>query len=46
MRDLRVTKILKEIKFETGLGRARSEKMFTKTIIDKIFETNSSFPVE
>ena len=44
MKDLRVTKIVKEIKFE-GLSQVRSKKVFPVTIIHKIFETNSSFHV-
>ena len=46
MKGLRVTKIVKEIKFEWGLGQVRSKKLFPETIIHKIFETNSSFHVK
>ena len=46
MKDLRVTKIVKEIKFEGILGELESKNMFPETIIHKIFETNSSFHVE
>ena len=40
---VRVTKIVKEIKFEGVLGRVRIKKAFPETISYKIFETNSSF---
>ena len=43
MKGLRVTKIMNEIKFEKVWGR--SKKLFRETIINKIFETNSSFQV-
>ena len=43
----RVTKIVKKIKFEGNRDEFRvAEKLFPKTIIDKIFETNSSFHVK
>ena len=43
----RVTKIVKKIKFEGNWDEFRvAEKLFPKTIIDKIFETNSSFHVK
>ena len=29
-----------------GLVTVRGEKMFPESIIDKVFETNSSFPVK
>ena len=44
MKGLRVTKIMNEIKFEKVWGR--SKKLFRETIINKIFETNSSFQVK
>ena len=43
MKDLRVTKIVKEIKFKGVWGQVRSKKLFPETIIHKISETSSSF---
>ena len=45
MKGLRVTTIVKEIKFEEVWGELEAKKMFTEKIIHKIFETNSSFHV-
>ena len=45
MNGLRVTKIVKEIKFEGVWGELKAKKLFPETIIHKIFETNSSFHV-
>ena len=42
VKGLRVTKIVKETRFEGVWGRVRIKK-FPETIIYKIFETNSSF---
>ena len=44
--SLRVTKIVKEIKFEGVWGELESGKWFHEAIAHKIFETNSSFHVE
>ena len=38
-------KIIKQIKFEGVCDEVRSKKLFPKTIIQKIFERNSSFDV-
>ena len=46
MKGLRVTKIVKEVKFEGVWGELESKKRFTETMIQKIFETNSSFHVK
>ena len=46
MKGLRVTKIVKEVKFEGVWGELESKKMFPETITHKIFETNSSFHVK
>ena len=43
MEDLRVTKIVKEIKFERAMGQVKIKNRFSETIKWKIFETNSSF---
>ena len=45
---LRVTKFVKEIKLEGVWGELQSKKtkQFPETIIHKIFEINSSFPVK
>ena len=43
VKDLSVTKIVKQIKFEGGLRWVGSKNLFPETIIHKIFETNSSF---
>ena len=41
MKDLRVTKIVKEIKFEGAWGKLEAKKTFPEKIIHKTFETNS-----
>ena len=41
----RVTKIVKQIKFEGDLGRLEAEN-FPETTADKIFDKNSSFHVK
>ena len=46
MKGLKVTKIVKEIKFLGVWGELKATKMFPETIIHKIFETNSSFHVK
>ena len=46
MKGLRVTKIVKEIKFEEVWGKLKAKKIFPDTIIPKIFEANSSFHVK
>ena len=46
MKGLRVTKIVKEIKFERVLWELRSKKGFPETISHKKFETNASSPVK
>ena len=46
MKGLRVTKIVKETKFEGVWGRVKSKKMFPETVIHKISEINSSFHVK
>ena len=46
MEGLRVTKIVKEIRFERIWGWVRSKKVFPATILHKIFQTNSSFHVK
>ena len=47
MKDLGVTKNVKEIKFECGWGDLElKKKMFPERITHKIFETNSSFHVK
>ena len=46
MKGLRVTKIVKQIKFEGVRGDLETKKMFLETIMNKIFETNSSFYVK
>ena len=48
MKGLRVTKIVKEIKFERvwdelKAKKLRSKKLFSETSIQKIFESNSIF---
>ena len=43
---LRVTKIVKEIKLKVAWCELEAKKMFSKTIIHKIFETKSSFHVK
>ena len=43
MKSLRITKIIKQIRFEGVWGKLESRKGFPETIIHKIFETNSSF---
>ena len=45
MKDFRVTKNVKEIKFEGVWGKLESNKLFPKTITHKIFETKFSFDV-
>ena len=45
MKGIRITKIVKEIKFEVVWGKLEA-KMLQETIIQKIFETNSSFHVK
>ena len=46
MKDLKVTKIAKEIKFEGMRIELQAKKFFPETIIYKIFETNPSFHVK
>ena len=46
MKGLRVTKFVNEIKFEGVWCELESKNKFPKTIIYKIFETNSSFHVK
>ena len=46
MKGLRVTKIVKEVKFEGAWGKLEAKKMFPEKIIHKIFETNPSFHVK
>ena len=46
MKGLRVTNIIKEIKFEEVWGELESKKRFSKTISHKVFETSSSFHVK
>ena len=46
MKGLRVTKVVKEIKFERVLWELRSKKGFPETISHKKFETNASSPVK
>ena len=46
MKGLRVTKNVKELKFQGVSGELESKKKFPETITDKIFETNSSFHVK
>ena len=46
MKDLRVIKIVKEIKFEQVWCKLEAKKMFPEVINYKIFETNSSFHVK
>ena len=46
MKGLRVTKDVKETKFEGIWGELIANKIFPETIILKIFETNSSFHVK
>ena len=46
MKDLRVTKNVKEIKFEGVWRDLDSKKLFPEKITHKIFETNSSFHVK
>ena len=46
MKDLSVTTIVKEIKFERVWVKLELKAMFLETMIDKIFETNSSFYVK
>ena len=43
MKGLRVTKNVKEIKFEGVWGKLESKKRFPETITHKIFDTNSGF---
>ena len=45
MKDLRVTKIIKEIKFKGVWGKLESKEDFQRQSV-KIFETNSSFHVK
>ena len=40
-KSLKVTIIVKQIKFEGGIEQVRSKKLFPDKIMDKIFETNS-----
>ena len=46
VKGLRVTKIVKDVKFEGVLVELESKKKFPETITHKIFETNSSFHVK
>ena len=46
VKGLRVTKIVKQIKFKGVRGQVRSKKLFAETTIHKILETNSSFYVK
>ena len=46
MKGLRVTKILKRIKFKGAWCELELKKSFLETIIDKIFDTNPSFLVK
>ena len=46
MKGLRVTKNVKETKFEVVWGELESKKRFPETITHKIFETNSGFNVK
>ena len=46
MKGLRVTKIVKDIKFEGAWGQVQIKKRFPDTITHTIFETNSSFHVK
>ena len=46
MEGLRITKIVKEIKFQEVWGELESKKRFPETISHKIFENNSSFQVK
>ena len=45
-KGLRVTKIVKEVKFEGDWGEFELKKRFPETIIHKIFEIDSSFDVK
>ena len=46
MKNLIVTKVVQKIKFEGDWGRLESKKLFPETVIDKIYETNSTFHVK
>ena len=46
MKGLRVTKTVKEIKFEIVLWELRSKKGFPETISHKELETNASLPMK
>ena len=46
VKSLRVTNIVKEIKFERAWRELEAKKMFPEKTIHKLFETNSSFHVE
>ena len=46
MKGLRVTKIVNRITFRGVWGEIEAKKKFPETIIDKMFETNSSFHVK
>ena len=46
MKDFRVTKIVKQIKFEEVWDELDPNKMLPKTTIHEIFETSSSFHVK
>ena len=46
MKGLRVTKNVKEIKFEGVWGELESKRKFPEIVTHKIFEINSSFHVK
>ena len=46
MKNLIVTKIVQKIRFEGDLGELDKKKLFPETIMEKIYETNSSFHVK
>ena len=46
VKNLIVTRIVQKIKFEGDWGKLEAKKLFPETIIDKIYETNSSFHVK
>ena len=46
MKRLRIFRFVKEIKFEGVWDELEAKKMFSETIIHKLFETNSSLNVK
>ena len=43
VKGFRITKIVKQIKFEEACCELEAKKMFVETTMDKILETNCSF---